>query len=224
VLRGTPNQNCLINHKYEVNGDPGEGCLIWNFGFRPRPDLNCDGVVDTVTNGGPANDRCPFFNEYDYFKDTDGDCALGRCRGDECECTDQNEDGLNTVSDLVSINVAIFNPAEALNICDGNNDLRCNVSDIIAGNVELFSPDSSTCRHLTSIRCGNSVVETGEVCDDGAKCIGGPTPGATCNASAPNPCGTGGTCTRLGGDGCNPACRVEFGWTCTGSPSVCTRP
>jgi hypothetical protein len=228
VLRGTPSQYCSINAKFEdaglPAGDPGPGCLIWNFGFRPRPDLNCDGVIDTIPNGGPSNDLCTFFNEYDYFKDTDGDCAQGRCRGDECECTDHDENGRNTVADLVSINLAIFDPTTRLEICDGNNDLECNVSDIVSANLEIFVPESSTCRHLTSIVCGNLVLDGGEGCDDGARCVGGPTPGAVCNASAANTCGSGGQCTRRGGDGCSSICRVEPGWTCSGQPSVCTRP
>jgi hypothetical protein len=224
VLRGTPNQYCTINSKYEVNGDPGGDCLVWNFGFHPRPDLNCDGVEDVITNGGASNDLCPFFNEYDYFKDSDGDCAnnSSRCRGDECECSDQDVNGRVDVSDLIAINLAIFDPTRRLSICDGNNDLLCNVSDIVAANTEIFSPDTSTCRHITSILCGNNVLDTGEACDDGGRCQNGPTPGASCNAVGGNTCGTGGSCVRVGGDGCNTACRVETGFTCSGSPSVCT--
>jgi hypothetical protein len=222
VLRGTPDQYCAINDKYEVNGDPGPGCRIWNFGFRPRPDLDCDAVVDTVANGGAANDLCPFFNEYDYFADSDGDCDGGECRGDECECTDQNEDGAVDVDDIIAINAAIFNPDLPLEICDGNNDLACDVNDILAANQEIFVPESSTCRHLTSSLCGNFAVETGEACDDGAICEGGPTPGADCDASAASTCGALGQCVRQNGDGCNSACRVERGFTCDGSPSVCT--
>jgi hypothetical protein len=226
VLRGTPNQYCTLNNKYDVNGDPGSDCLVWNFGFRPRPDLDCNGVEDTVQNGGTTNDLCPFYNEYDYFKDTDGDCAgnSSRCRGDECECGDQDINGRVNVSDLIAINLAIFDPSQKRSICDANNDLNCNVSDIVAANVEIFSPDTATCRHITSIQCGNNVVDAGEACDDGGRCQGGATPGAVCNAVGGNTCGTGGSCVRLGGDGCNTACRVEPGYTCTGSPSVCTRP
>ncbi len=43
--------------------------------------------------------------------------------------------------------------------------------------------------------CGNGVIETGETCDDG---------------------------DYIGGDGCSATCQVETGWTCTGTPSVCT--
>jgi hypothetical protein len=220
VLRGTPSQYCTINTKYAVNGDPGQECLIWNFGFRARPDLNCDGTEDPIANGG---DLCPFNNEFDYFKDTDGDCSGVRCRGDECECGDQNLDGRVNVGDLVAINLAIFDPFLKNTICDANNDLACNVSDIVSANTEIFTPDSSTCRHITSSLCGNNVVDANELCDNGARCQGGSQNGQACNAAGTNTC-TGGICLRLGGDGCNPSCRVEAGWTCTGSPSVCTRP
>jgi cysteine-rich repeat protein len=44
--------------------------------------------------------------------------------------------------------------------------------------------------------CGDGVVDQWEACDDG---------------------------NNSGGDGCSPACNVEPGWTCTGTPSVCTR-
>jgi hypothetical protein len=211
VLRGTPGQYCLINNKYEVNGDPGAGCLVWNFGFRPRPDLDCNGTPDAIANGGAANDLCPFNNEYDYSKDSDGDCALAEgCRGDECECTDLNLDGLNTVSDIVSINTAIFNTALQTPICDGNNDLVCTVSDIVAANIENFRPDSSTCRHLTSIQCGNAVVNTGEECDDGARCtLGGVATATPCDATVTSTCPAGQVCERIGGDGCSSICRLE---------------
>lgn len=44
--------------------------------------------------------------------------------------------------------------------------------------------------------CGNAVVEGLEECDDG---------------------------DLYGGDGCGPTCRIEPGYECTGSPSVCHR-
>jgi hypothetical protein len=96
------------------------------------PDLDSDGLCD-------AADRCPFYLSTNADTDNDG-------RGNLCECTDQNGDGRNTVTDLVAINTAIFNPALVTALCDGNNDGACNVADIVSANIEIFSPTStSTC-------------------------------------------------------------------------------
>jgi len=96
-----------------------------------------DGDADTVAD---IYDVCPFYLQTGLGDaDQDG-------RGDECECGDQSGDGLNTVSDLIAINVAIFNPSEATPLCDSNGDANCTVGDIVAANIEIFSPTStSTC-------------------------------------------------------------------------------
>jgi hypothetical protein len=131
--------------------DDGDGSLV--AGDRPCTggatqlcDDNCPAAANAARENpdgdarGNACDSCPFFAS-ENLTDTDADG-----RGDVCECTDQNGDGRNTVSDLVAINVAIFNPAQVTPLCDGNNDGLCTVSDIIAANVEIFSPTStSTC-------------------------------------------------------------------------------
>jgi hypothetical protein len=97
------------------------------------PDGDGDGIAD-------AADNCPFLATSNLAdRDADG-------RGDACECTDQDGDGRNTVSDLVAINQAIFKPALATPLCDGNNDGLCNVSDIVAANLEIFSQgNTATC-------------------------------------------------------------------------------
>jgi hypothetical protein len=87
-----------------------------------------------------AADLCPSWPQTSQT-DTDQDG-----RGNECECGDQNGDGLNTVSDMLAINHAIFNPALATALCDANGDSECNVGDIVAVNIDLFSPENtSTC-------------------------------------------------------------------------------
>jgi hypothetical protein len=73
-----------------------------------RVDSDEDGLAD-------AGDNCPLYATANLV-DTDGDG-----RGNACEYTDQNGDGRNTVSDLVAINVAIFNPGLVTPLCDGNN-------------------------------------------------------------------------------------------------------
>ena len=112
------------------------------------PDIadNCRAVANSDQRSGDADgagdacDNCPA-HASPNAADTDHDG-----RGDVCECSDQNGDGRNTVSDLVAINRAIFAPALATPLCDGNNDDLCNVNDIIAANIEIFSPgNTSTC-------------------------------------------------------------------------------
>jgi hypothetical protein len=118
------------------------------------PDGDGDGIADdcdncpAISNVDQANretdsvgdvcDNCPYYASADQT-DTDGDG-----RGDACECTDQSGEGRNTVTDLVEINKAIFNPTLAKPLCDGNNDGDCNVNDIIAANVEIFSPGNTS--------------------------------------------------------------------------------
>jgi hypothetical protein len=99
-----------------------------------------DGSLDADGDSlADAADPCPFHAQANKV-DTDGDH-----RGDECECTDQNGDGRNSVADLVAINMAIFDP-RSIELCDGNNDGLCTVADIIAANLEIFSADNtSTC-------------------------------------------------------------------------------
>jgi cysteine-rich repeat protein len=197
VFRGTPDQYCHIIEEYAENGDPGPDCDVLNFGARTRADLDCDGIVDD------PDDKCPLLNEFDHRLDRDGDCGdpadpdypLPGCRGDECECGDQNLDGHVDVTDLPAINIAIFNPPLAQEICDTNLDDLCNVSDILGASTEIFRPGSSVCSHVTTVNCGNGFLDGSEECDDG---------------------------DRFSGDGCSAICRVETGWQCTGEPSVCT--
>src|SRR5262245_46554499 len=98
-----------------------------------------DGSLDPDHDGiADAADNCPFWAQVSSA-DNDGDK-----RGNECECTDQTGDGLNTVNDLVAINTAIFNPGLVTPLCDGNNDGLCNVNDILAANLEIFSPTNTS--------------------------------------------------------------------------------
>jgi len=94
-------------------------------------DSDADGRADT-------SDNCPY-----YANANQNDAELDG-RGDMCECTDQNGDGLNTVSDLVAINQAIFDPTLRLPLCDGNMDGACNVGDIVAASAEIFSLGSTS--------------------------------------------------------------------------------
>jgi len=215
TIRGTPNSGCSVLSRFPYSGDPGSDCGVGNFGVDHRDDDDCNGVDDRID--AASGDYCPFYSEWDQDLDSDSDCADGAggdCRGDECECGDQSGsgvlsgteelgNGIVNVSDLVGINSAIFGSVVRKRLCDANSDTLCNVSDIVSANKEIFTPDSSVCRHITPRQCltgvpdpccGNGIIEGGEICDDG-------------NISS--------------GDGCNLACRIEFGFTCSGAPSVC---
>jgi cysteine-rich repeat protein len=214
-----PDRGCSLLPRLAYDGDPGFNCSTTNYGINHRDDGNCDGVEDHA-------DLCYWNAEFDQDLDSNGDCADGTggdCRGDECECGDvvgsavnyppgspyRGGNGIVDVSDLVAINVAIFNELDGTKrstLADTNNDINITVSDVVGLSIELFRPDSSLCRQLTPRQCGagipepccgNGAIEAGEFCDDADL----------------DP-----------GDGCNGACRVEFGFTCDNDPppSVCT--
>ena len=88
---------------------------------------------------------------------------------------------------------------------------------------------SIVCRAATA-SCGDGFVDAGEICDGTGSSTGGET--ATCDADCTAAtCGDGTVNHAAGelcddsnttsGDGCNASCTVEFGYTCTGSPSNC---
>jgi Tol biopolymer transport system component len=115
------------------NGSGASNPALLGWSDEAQVDGDGDGIPEAL-------DNCPSYASPD-LTDTDGDS-----RGNPCECTDQNGDGRNTVSDLVAINAAIFNPSLVTPLCDGNNDSLCTVSDIVAANTEIFSPgNTSTC-------------------------------------------------------------------------------
>jgi hypothetical protein len=132
------------------DGPDFDGDAVCDAGDVDPDNDGCSGAGDPAPLGpsvdpdldflGADCDNCPSFANADQADaDLDG-------RGDDCECGDQNADGLNTVSDLVAINRAIFTPALVTPLCDANGDGLCDVGDIVAVNVEIFSPGStSTC-------------------------------------------------------------------------------
>jgi hypothetical protein len=131
----------------DVDGDSCEDCAGGSAApASDGPDLDGDGLCnlgDPDDDGDSvldAADNCPFYATPNVA-DTDGDG-----RGNACECTDQTGDGRNDVLDLLAINRAIFSPALAGPLCDGNNDGLCDVNDIVAANIEIYSPtNTSTC-------------------------------------------------------------------------------
>lgn len=128
---------------YRSAPDPSQVDLIYFFAFDGaflniyyaggRTDLDADGVANLT-------DNCPRAANADQ---TNRDAGA---RGDACLCGDQNADGRITVGDIVSANLAIFNPALVTPLCDANRDGLCNVADIVGINLEIFSPaETATC-------------------------------------------------------------------------------
>jgi hypothetical protein len=132
--------------------------MIWDGSLNQTGSYRFGVFADDGDGVAVASDRCPFFAQSGGTLDTDADL-----RGDECECGDANGDGRNDVSDLVSANVRIFDPAPPLplcgpgvaspcNLCDANHDNQCNVSDIVGINADIFSVGSTaTCARQPAI-------------------------------------------------------------------------
>jgi hypothetical protein len=118
---------------------------------------NCPGAANPAQEDGEDDgagdvcDNCPVFaNAGQADSDCDG-------RGNACECGDQNGDGVDTVSDIVAINLRQYAPPplpplcgpgvdDPCSMCDANGDDECDVRDMTALNNELFSVGStSTC-------------------------------------------------------------------------------
>ena len=119
----TPNALCTIPTDIP-DGDPQAGCSLTNFGIAAQPDLDCNGIDDTVegrcmgAGGTPCSDPaicppcaqdsdcasgvcvsdgdlCPFIGEEFFFRDSNNDNI-----GDECQCGDQSGDGSITSIDI----------------------------------------------------------------------------------------------------------------------------
>jgi len=97
------------------------------------------------------------------------------------------------------------------------------------GNAMDFDGCSATCMTETPSGCGNGTLGTGETCDDG-NTTNGDGCSSTCQTETPTGCGNGTigageTCDdadTMSGDGCSSTCQTEVGYTCDGTPSVCT--
>jgi hypothetical protein len=114
------NWHDVVLHVVE-NWDHGPVEIRWS----AAADSDGDGAVDSA-------DSCPAWPNPDQ-RDTDANGI-----GNDCECGDQNGSGKVDVQDLVAINSAIFNPAQASPLCDTNGDRRCDVQDLIGAQLKIF--------------------------------------------------------------------------------------
>ena len=82
--------------------------------------------------------------------------------------------------------------------CDGANldGQTCQtVGAYVGGTLQCLSSCAFNLAGCIAVQCGDGILSAGEQCDDG---------------------------NSTNADGCNLACQVESGWTCTGEPSNCT--
>ena len=134
---GEPNELCAI--AFDIpDGDPQPGCRLFNFGIVAQPDIDCNGIDDTVEgrcspvgnvicsetelcppcttdadcpSGSCINtgDLCPHLGELNWFEDSNDEGI-----GDECQCGDGNGDGAITGLDIAATALC----ANGVNFCD----------------------------------------------------------------------------------------------------------
>ncbi len=98
------------------------------------------------------------------------------------------------------VNICPDNVREGSEVCDGTdlNNQTCQSQGFTGGGPLSCLANCSGFNTIqcTNFVCGNGIIEAGETCDDGG------------NSS---------------GNGCSSSCRVEFGWSCSGQPSQCSK-
>jgi len=167
-FEGTPGGSCSVAVDI-VDGDPQPGCPVLNMGTEARPDLDCNGVDDTlegrcapdgaspcgvdtdcpagvcVTNG----DLCPFYIETTHFADSNWDG-----RGDQCQCADFNSDGQLTSIDIAGAALCANGVIEcAASIADADGDAsttQIDVSGVIAVLDGNAAPTDMQCLRVSS--------------------------------------------------------------------------
>jgi cysteine-rich repeat protein len=172
------------------------------------PDSNAAGTTSTINVvGAGAAARSSIVYNITHTWDSDVDMFLTPPGGAAIDvCSDNggvNDNFTNTVLDntcttLVSAGTApftgCFKPENPITTsADGVWSLK--VADDGGG-------DTGTLQNwalilCTTVTCGNGVLDAGETCDQGNN-------------------------NQANGDGCNSSCQTEAGFTCAGTPSVCT--
>lgn len=207
-------------------------------------DSDGDGVPDSI-------DRCPgtpLGVQVDSFgclivinpgptcgnarQDSGETCDDGNARsGDGCSANCQSEQGWR----CFEVELGGATPSVCNTVC--GDGLRVGGEACDDGNRTLNDGCTATCGLEPGWQCGDGiqVPAAGEECDDG-NVVSGDRCSSDCKieSSGPPPqsslCGDGikgpyeGCDDQNGnnGDGCAVNCRVETGWSCVGSPSLCT--
>jgi len=197
-------------------------------------DSDNDGVLDSIEAGDASLTTPPVDSDGDNladYRDPDSDNDTVDDGSDNCRLL-ANTDQLDTDGDLQG------------DLCDTDDDddgvLDSADNCPLVANAGQADADHDGIGDACDTPCGNGVIESPEVCDDGdAESGDGCT--ASCQVEAGYACtGEPSVCVQRCGngsidlgegcddgdaasaDGCSASCQVETGWTCTGNPSVCT--
>jgi cysteine-rich repeat protein len=200
---------------------------------------NCANPADCEDNNPCTTDSCTAGNCINQPK-SDGISAPDDlfCNGIEICSGGTQIPGLDPCEDNIPCTIATCNENTDIceyvyvdSICD-NGEVStkdtCTPTGCINTPIDYCENDDNYCAFGCTLAddndcnpiCGNSLIETKgaftEACDDGLHC----EDGIPCTAHTE--CTTGDqTCKLRAGDGCSDFCNVEFGYGCTGEPSVC---
>ncbi len=223
------------------NTTPGDGC-----------DASCNVESGWYCAGSDPNDpssksQCQKLASCgDGRIQTGESCDLGAANGTNvgCDANCKTQDGYicrPLPTGCVKMSVCGNGKIEGSEECDdGNTDAGdgCSSACKIEASYFVCTTPGQLCTNTA--RCGDGILENAETCDVGTASSDGCVncqvqPGYQCRmpgkACIPL-CGDGqiiGTETcddgkpPANGDGCSSTCQVEPGWSCTGTPSVCTQ-
>jgi cysteine-rich repeat protein len=207
------NDSCINNSCYTTTCTPGsDGNNYCNSAFGSVETPYWCSQTGSCTQGSCSTSvDCALGQVCDSGVCYSGDCLIN----DDCSgqiCTNHTCQSCSTTSDCVSgYNSGYFCSQAGLcrNLSSCSIDSDCETSSWCGQDTTCHATcvenndchtgwdcNNGVCQEVSGATCGNSIVETGETCDDG-------------NVTA--------------GDGCSAICAVETHYVCSGAPSVCYR-
>jgi cysteine-rich repeat protein len=223
---------CAADCTLEVAGFSCDDGLFCNVGETCDGAGNCGGGSPNACDDGVGctGDACDEVGDVCVNTPVDAACDDGQfCNGTEtCDAVLDCQAGTPVdCSDGVGCTVDACN--EVTDSCDNTpNNALCD--DALFCNGTETCDAVLDCQAGTPVDCDDADICTDDACNEGTdQCdnLFDPTNDPSCE---PSVCGNG-LVEGLEGcddnntspdDGCNAACQVELGWTCTGEPSVCS--